>query len=236
VFGRILLAICFMSAVTVALQAQNTRVDPAATRIYAAHATAVVGQVSLVTSKESWAITTGQRIPIQQVIATGSGAYAHFEISGGSSFDVFSDSRVVFRANAADPRDLLDVLGGRVRVHLEAGMSQMRQRVFCPTAIVTAEEPSTIAVAVDEDDTARIDVTEGEVRVQHALLPNDGPTLVRAIDAILVRPDQPISRRLDRGGIYRFTVKSLHTVFTAITFGHAGPTNLASPFSAILAI
>ncbi len=61
---------------------------------------------------------------------------------------------------------------------------------------------------------------EGEVRVQHTLLPRSEPTIVRAVDAILVRSDQQISRRLDRGSLYRYTVKPLHDLWTAVTPGH----------------
>ena len=66
----------------------------------------------------------------------------------------------------------------------------------------------------------RIDVLEGEVRVQHTLRPRSEATIVRAVDAILVRRDQQITRRLDRGTLYRYTVKPLHDLWTAVTPGH----------------
>jgi len=125
---------------------------------------------------------------------------------------------VVFRQNAARAGDLLDVMAGRVQIHLQPTMGQPRQRVFTPVAIITASEPSTIAIAIDEDDMVRIDVIEGAIRVQHTLLPRNEPTLVRAIDAILVQKDQPISRRVDRGSLYRYTVK----IWSAITLKHSG--------------
>jgi hypothetical protein len=64
---------------------------------------------------------------------------------------------------------------------------------------------------------------EGEVRVQHALRPRSDPTIVRAVDAILVRPDEQISRRVDRGSLYRYTVKSLHDIWSSVWPGHASP-------------
>jgi hypothetical protein len=182
---------------------------------YEAHATVVNGEVSRIWDARPWVLSRGEHVPVQQTITTGRDGYAHFDVGGGSSFDLFSNSRVVFRENTASAGDLLDVLAGRVRVHLHPSAGQAQQRVFCPTAIIsTHHQPATVAVAIDDDDTVRIDVIDGEVEVQHKLLPRNEPTLVRAVDAILVRRDEPISRRVDRGSLYRLTVKIL-------TLGHA---------------
>ncbi len=187
-----------------------------------ARAISVSGQVSGLRDGQPWALSTGDRIPIQQVITSGSDGYAHFRVAGGSSFEIFANSRVVFRQNAANGADLLDVLAGRVRIHLQPAPGQLQQRVLCPVAAITANQPATIALAIDEDDNVRIDVIEGAIRVQHALLPRSEPLLVTAVDAILVQKDQQISRRLDRGSLYRYTVKPLKDVLSAITFGHSG--------------
>ena len=104
-------------------------------------------------------------------------------------------------------------------------MSQPQQRIFTPTAIISATGPATVALAIDQDDTLRIDVLEGEIRVQHSKLPKMDSTLVRAMDAILVRPDEPISRRVDRGSLYRYTVKPFRDIWIAVTPGHSGPHN-----------
>ncbi len=191
--------------------------------VYEAHATMVTGQVTRIRDAQPWAVSSGERVPVQQTITTGPDGYAHFEVGGGSSFDVFANSRVVFRGNTASAGDLLDVLAGRARIHLRPTLGQSQQRVFCPVAVISVHhQPATVAVAVDEDDTVRIDVLEGEVTVQHTLLPRNDPTLLRAVDAILVKKDEPISRRVDRGSLYRYTVK----VLSAITFGHSGSHNV----------
>lgn len=185
---------------------------------YEAHVTAASGQVTRIRDSEPWALTSGERVRIQQVITTGADGYARLEVAGGSSFDIFGNSRVIFRENAARAGDLLDVVSGRVSIHLEPTAGQWQLRVFSPAAIISASQPATIAIAVDEDETTRVDVMEGEVRVQHTLLPRNDPVLVRAVDAILVRKDQPISRKVARGSLYRYTVK----VLSAITLGHPG--------------
>jgi hypothetical protein len=210
--------------------AEEPPVDNSEIRGYDAYVTAAQGRVSIDRDRVPWAISSGERVPVKRLITTGNDGYAHFEVQGGSNFDVYANSRVVFRQNAAAAGDLIDVLSGRVRVHLNSALGQ-QQRVFCPIASITVHNPATIGLAIDEDDSVRIDVLEGEVQVQHTLLPRGDPTIVKAIDAILVEKDQQISRRVDRGSLYRYAVKSLHDLFSAVTPGHSNGKNGSShPF------
>jgi hypothetical protein len=200
---------------------QNAPLDEAVMQKYEARATVVSGKVTRSRDDQPWALSPGERVPVQQVITTGQDGFAHFEVAGGSSFEIFANSRVVFRQNAASAGDLLDVTEGRVRVHLKPQAGQAQQRILTPSAWISALQEATVAIAIDEDAAMRIDVLEGEVRVQHTLRPRSEPTIVRAVDAILVRGDQQISRRLDRGSLYRYTVKPLHDLWTAVSPGHA---------------
>ena len=193
-------------------------IDFSAAQAYEAHAITVTGEVSRIRDDRPWALSSGERVPIQQLIITGRDGYARFAVAGGSYFDIYSNSRVVFRQNASSAGDLLDVLAGRVRIHLQPRPNGPQQRIFTPVAIITAHEACTIALAIDEDETVRIDVIEGQVRVQHTVLPRNEPVVVKAIDAILVQRNEPISRRVDRGSLYRYTVK----ILSAITPGHPG--------------
>lgn len=212
----------FGFAVTEALIAQTSPAfDQAAMQPYEAYVTAATGQVSRLRDRETWAVSAGERVSVRQVITTGQDGYAHFVVAGGSSFDVYANSRIVFRSNTASVGDLLDVLAGRARVHLQPIAGIQQERIFTPVAVITATERATVALAVDEDGTVRIDVIEGEVRVQHSLLPHNEPTLVRAMDAIVVSRNQPISRQVDRGSLYRYTVRSLKDIWAAMTPGHS---------------
>ena len=201
--------------------AQDLPVDSAVLQRLAAKAVAISGQVTVLRDNRPWAVSGGEFIPVAQSISTGPDGYGHFQVPGASSFDLFGNSRIIFRKNFVSPGDLLDLLSGRVRIHLRPGMSEQPMRVFAGVAILTAHEPATIALALDEDSTLRIDVIEGEIRVQHRLLPRNDPVLVKAIDAIIVRPNEQISRRVDRGSLYRYTVK----ILSAITPGHSAARN-----------
>lgn len=224
--------IAFVIPATIAfgacLRAMDPPVDPVLTNSYQAYVTSASGQVSIERDQQPWAISSGEHVPIQRLITTGNDGFARFEVNGGSNFEVFANSKVVFRQNPSTAGDLLDVTAGRVRIHLNPGPGQPEQRVFCPIAVITAVNPATVAVAIDEDDNVRIDVLEGEVTVRHKLLPRSDPTLVRAVDAILVDKHEQISRRVDRGTLYRYAIKPLHDLFSAMTPGHKG-----SPFQCL---
>lgn len=205
----------------VVLEAQAPAIDQSALQPFEAHATAVTGKVSRLRDKEPWAVSAGESVPVRQIITTGADGYAHFVVAGGSTFDIYANSRVAFRSNTARAGDLLDVPAGRVRVHLQPTAGMQQERLFTPVATITSSERTTVALAVDEDGTVRIDVVEGEVRVQHAFLPKNEPTLVRAVDAIVVSRNRPISRQVDRGSLYRFTVRPFKDIWSAVTPGHS---------------
>lgn len=212
----------FLIVASAALCQEGLPVDSELMRPNEAQITAASGKVSRIRDTQTWALSAGEKVPVRQIITTGEDGYARFVVAGGSSFEMFANSRVIFRQNTAAAGDLLDVVAGRVRVHLQPTPGQTQQRVFTPVAIIIGTpQPATLAIAIDEDDTVRIDVMEGEVRVQHSLLPRNDPVIVKAVDAVLVRPHEQISRRVDRGSLYRYTVKSLHDIWSSIWPGHA---------------
>jgi FecR protein len=192
--------------------------DSTATEELRADALVVTGKVTYLRDGQPWAVSSGEFVPLQKTIKTGDDGYGHFKVASGDVFDIFANSQVLFRGNAGNPGDLLDVQSGRVRIHLARGRGDRQRRIFTPSAIISAHESASLSLAIDEEGTVRIDVTEGEIRVQHALLPRSEPVVVEAIDAILVRRNETVSRQVDRGSLYRYTVK----IWSALTFGHSG--------------
>ena len=218
-------SVCVALGASLAQGAGEGSFDGTQLRQDEAQITAANGRVSRIRDRGLWALSAGERVPVKQVITTGADGYARFEVAGGSSFELFSDSRILFRQNTADAGDLLDVVSGRVRVHLQPAPGRAQLRIFTPVAVISTHEPTTVAIAVDEDDTVRIDVIEGEIRVRHKLLPQNDPVIVRAADAIVVHRDERISRQVDRGSLYRFTVKSLHDIWSSVWPGHSAAHN-----------
>jgi ferric-dicitrate binding protein FerR (iron transport regulator) len=197
--------------------APQSAVDSSVMQPFEAHATEIQGDVLRTRDNAPWVVVEGEHVPVGQMITTGRDGYARFTVAGGSEFSLLSNSRVVFRGNTARLGDLLDVVAGRVRIKLQPEPGQQQQRVFTAIATISASHPALISVAIDEDQNVRVDVLEGEIHVQHRLLPRNEPTLVRAVDAILIERNEQISRRVDRGTLYRYTVKPLHDLWTAVT-------------------
>ncbi len=209
---------CFLIvvAITPACFGQLATGNTATDHAFDAKLALVSGQVTSLHDGQPWALSSGEVLPVQQILQTGPDGYAQMRVDNGGMFEVYSNSKIFFRQNSANPNDVLDLVSGRVRLFLRPKQGES-QRVFSPSAIISAHQAACVALVIDEDDTVRIDVIEGQVRVQHARLPKNEPVLVKAIDSILVQKNQAISRRVDRGSLYRYTAR----IFTAITFGHS---------------
>ncbi|MGA7409531.1 MAG: FecR domain-containing protein [Bryobacteraceae bacterium] len=176
-----------------------------------ARATYVDGQVSRVNGQElPWALSAGEHVAVQQMITTGPDGLARFEVLGGTTFEIFSRSRVYFRKNAASAGDLIDIEEGRVKVDIRFGAQRSAvQRVFTETVVITARANASITIDVEDDGTTRVDVQQGQVIVQHAIHPSSDATVVKAGDAISVHKNESISRKIDRGSLYRYVFRSI---------------------------
>lgn len=216
---RILRPTWVVSAIAIAAApAFSQQVDSSATQQYDAKAVYVDGQVSRVEGTDlPWALSEGERVRIRQAITTGPNSFARFEVQGGSSFEIFANSRVLFRENASSVGDLIYIEDGRAKVMMVFSADyRLVQRVITPVAVISARANAVITVNQVDDRSTRVDVLEGQVSVQHALLPRGETAIVKAGDAIIVNRDEPISRRVDRGSIYRY---ALHSVIEAMKVG-----------------
>jgi hypothetical protein len=171
---------------------------------YAAKALTATGQVSVLKDLRPWAISQGDLIQVHQRIVTGVDGHALFQVSDGSTFEVFPNSIVEFRKNPPNWKDLIDLVVGKVRVHIEhLGTSPNPNRIQTPTAVISVRG-TTFDVSVDDDDeTTLVEVQEGSVQVEHLLLPNGNAAVVSAGQSIRVYKNVPIARRMDKGGLVR---------------------------------
>ncbi len=77
----------------------------------AAKVMSLTGQVSVLRDAEPWALNVGDSVQSRQVIVTGPDGFAQFEVSDGSTFQVYPNSNVVFRKNPPNWRDLIGCPG-----------------------------------------------------------------------------------------------------------------------------
>jgi hypothetical protein len=151
--------------------------------------------VSVLKDSTPWALDLGSLVYVRQVVITGPDGWASFQVSDGSTFEVFPNSRVTFRANAANWRDLLDVWLGRVKVHIEKLSGQPNHnRVKTPTAVISVRG-TIFDVSVEDEISTLVSVEEGQVAVEHALLPSKEPKLLNEGDYLRVYRDQPLAQR-----------------------------------------
>jgi hypothetical protein len=158
-------------------------------------------QVSIYRDSTYWAIDTGDMVRARQVVVTGLDGHATFRVSDGSTFEIFPNSQVTFRANPGSLRDLLDVWLGRVRVHVQRPGGQANpNRVFTPTAIISVRGTVFDITVDDEEEATVVLVEEGSVAVEHRLMPRSGnPKILNAGQELTIHRNLPIdeARHLD---------------------------------------
>ncbi|HTA69412.1 MAG TPA: FecR family protein [Bryobacteraceae bacterium] len=183
------------------------------------------GDVSALRDTTPWALNVGDEVQIHQVIITGPDGYAKFQVSDGSTFEVYPNSNIVFRKNPGNWRDLLDVLVGRVKIHIQKlGGQPNNNRVLTPTAVISVRGTTFDVSVDDDDDTTIVSVEEGVVDVRHALRPSETKTL-NAGESIHVYKDQPLAQStVDKGAVVRKVLQGLRdAAFTMATHAPAHP-------------
>lgn len=167
----------------------------------AARVVEMTGRVSMLRDNgEEWALNVGSAVRPRQLIKTGPDGYAKFQLSDGSTFEVFQDSQVVFRANPPSWGDLLDVVLGRVKVFIQHRNGPNPNRVNTQTAVISVRGTVFDVVVEDEDATTLVSVDDGVVAVRHKIL-GGNEVQVQTGETLRVYRDQPLARRIDKGNV-----------------------------------
>src|ERR1017187_2829931 len=193
------------------------------------------GQVSVLRDDSPWVLNVGDSVQPRQIVITGPDGFAVFQVSDGSTFEVFPNARVVFRENAGSWMDLLDVLLGRVKVHIQKlGGQPNYNRVRTPTAVISVRGTVFDVAVEDEDDTTLISVEEGQVGVQHLLKP--GPErILNEGESIRVFRDQPLAMAaVDKNSVFREVLRRAEQAMYEIVYrtplpGTGGGTGIPCP-------
>jgi len=213
----ILVAAALVAAAGLAASAQNPAQLPAVPG--AAKVITLTGQVSILQDTQPWALSVGDDVKLGQVILSGPDGFAVFEVSDGSTFEVYPNSRVVFRKTAGNLKDLLDVLIGRVKVHIQTWGGQPNfNRVFTPTAVISVRGTVFYVEVEDDEDTTLVLVDEGLVEVQHAQHPGT-PKLVKAGEWLRIYRNAPLaSTRLDKQSVLKATFRALSDALYTVVY------------------
>jgi len=104
----------------------------------AATVTFLTGRVDVLRDSQPWVLNIGDTVKPGQVITTGPDGGAMFKLADGSTFEVYANSQVKFRASQGNWRELLDVFLGNVKVHIQRlGGQPNPNRVRTPTAVIS---------------------------------------------------------------------------------------------------
>jgi hypothetical protein len=182
------------------------------------------GQVSVLRDDSPWVLNVGDSVQPRQIVITGPDGFAVFQVSDGSTFEVFPNARVVFRENAGSWRDLLDVLLGRVKVHIQKlGGQPNYNRVRTPTAVISVRGTIFDVAVEDEDDTTLVSVEEGQVGVQHLLKP--GPErILNEGESIRVFRNQALAQAaVDKNSVFREALRRAEQALYQIVYRTPGP-------------
>lgn len=167
----------------------------------------------------------------QQVIRTGIDGYAKFQVSDGSTFEVFPNSEVVFRKTYSIG-DLLNVWLGRVKVYIQhlPGIPNPNN-VTTPTALISVRGTVFDVDVEDLDGTTFVSLDEGMVEVRHLRVAS--PTVrLSPGQSVRVIPNQPLAPLgMDRGNLFRQLLKGAQEAARQVAYGRAGGGNPGSPGS-----
>jgi len=200
----------------------------------AATVISLIGQVSVLRDNYPQVLNIGDAVQPQQIIVTGPDGFVTFRLADGSHFEVFPNSRAIFRKNQENWRDLLDVLIGRVKVYIQKlGDQPNPHRLFTPTAVISVRGTVFDVAVEDQDDTTLVSVEEGVVVVRHLLKPGREQA-VHAGEWLRVYKNQPLTARsVDRGsvvqGALRAAAQALYDLMYRTSRGSGGSGTVPVP-------
>ncbi len=210
----------------VAQQAPAPPVDPDG----AARLLNFAGQISVVRSNYAWALNVGSTVKRQEVIVTGPDGWGVFQVADGSKFEVFPNSRTVFRANQGDWKDLLEVWLGKVRVQIEHfGGLPNNNKVRTPSAVISVRGTIFTVEVEDQTETTTVYDEEGSVAVRHALLATGTERVLTQGEYVQVFRNQVLGKaQFDKGGVMHQAVQALReAVYQAAVNGRTGTGTIA---------
>jgi ferric-dicitrate binding protein FerR (iron transport regulator) len=189
----------------------------------AATVVTLVGSVSVLRDAEPWALRVGSNVRPGQVVITGPDGYAKFQVADGSEFEVFPNARVQFRANPGDWRDLLDVIIGRIKVHIQKlGGLPNNNRIHTPTAIISVRG-TVFDVTVDDGESTLVVVEEGQVEVQHRTIPGSKIRILNPGEWLRVTKDEPLAQKsFDKGSVLRAILRAAADAIYTMPRGGSG--------------
>jgi hypothetical protein len=166
-------------------------------------------------------LSVGDRLRQHEIIVTGPDGFARFQLSDGSTFDVYSNSKVVFRETPGIT-DLLDLFIGRVKVFIEHSKGPNPKDVKTPTAVISVRGTVFDVEVQDAEGTTFVTLDDGLVDVRNLTAP--GPSvLLKPGDSILVEPNKPlIPQQINQHAAFRLVLRAAEQAMAQVLLGGHG--------------
>jgi hypothetical protein len=198
------------------------------TPLYAQPAKVLVqtGNVSIIKDSSGYTFALMDKMTVNPgyTIKTGSDGYAKIQVPDGSTFEVFSNSEVVY-TKTDSIKDLLNVWLGRVKIMIQHLPNVPNpNRVVTPTALISVRGTIFDVDVEDIDGTTLVSLDDGIVDVKHRNQPGKSVQLVPG-QAIRVFPNQPLALVPDRAGALHKIIQVGKNALEDFLYTRPGGTN-----------
>jgi hypothetical protein len=192
----------------------------------AAKLVAMTGQVSVLRDGDPWALHVNDYVQPMQVIVTGDNGSGMFKVADGSTFEVFPNSKVYFRANRGNWDDLLELILGKIKVQIEhLGGVPNGNKVHTPTAVISVRG-TTFDVEYNPDlEYTTVTDEDGSVEVARATN-RDDKKILHANESIVVYKNERLGKAgIDKGNLAKRIMQATMDALTqqAINSRASGP-------------
>ncbi len=208
---KCVLTVSVVMTVTVAgmlAQAPQIMRQPMADTTNAASLVTGGGRIVVQRNNSPWRLEPGEYVYPNEVITTGDDGWGMFKVSDGSTFEVYPNSKINFRANRGNWEDLLELWLGKVKIQIEhPGGLPNNNKVRTPTAVISVRGTTFDVEYKPEDDSTTVLDEEGSVEVASAFN-LDNKKLLNANEMIVVYKNTSLARRIDTGGIFKRVFQS----------------------------
>ena len=166
-------------------------------------------------------LSVGDHLRLHQTIVTGPDSFARFQLTDGSTFDVYANSKVVFRETPGIT-DLLDLLIGRIKVFIEHSKGPNPKDVRTPTAVISVRGTVFDVEVRDEEGTTFVALDDGLIDVRNLTAP--GPSvLLKPGDSILIEPYRPlIPQQINQHAAFRMVLRAAEQAMVQVLLGRGG--------------
>src|SRR4051812_4686980 len=186
----------------------------------AAVITSMTGRVDVMRDSIPYVLNAGDWVKPGQMIVTGPDGWALFKLADGSTFEVFANAHVMFRASQSNWSDLLDVLLGKIVVHIQHLNGPNHNRVRTPTAVISVRGTVFDVNVEDDGDTTFVMVEEGLVYVEHVLLRTGKGIPLAPGQSIRVYKNVPLAQsNIDKGTVMQEVARGLARTLYEVMLG-----------------